>query len=142
MKKCLTAIVAGAAILLTVLTADAAEVAGGFMVGEPTGFSLRINKFPVLCFGWSFPHDFLFVNCDYWIIDKPFPNESRLDWYLGVGGALGTGHDPFLGCRVPIGIKGILERKFELFGEIAPGVSLAPEVGLFLNGGLGFRYIF
>ncbi|MBN1128201.1 MAG: hypothetical protein JXA71_04410 [Chitinispirillaceae bacterium] len=142
MKNRFSEVVAGAAFLLTVLTADAAEVAGGFMIGEPTGFSLRINKFPVLCFGWSLPHDYVYVNCDYWLIDKPFPNEDRIDWYLGVGGALGAGHEAFLGCRVPIGIKGIIERRFELFGEIAPGVAIAPEVGLFANGGIGFRYIF
>jgi hypothetical protein len=142
MKNRLAGIVAGAALLVTVLTVDASEVAGGFMIGEPTGFSLRIERFPVLCFGWSLTRDYVYVNCDYWLMDKPFPDGNRLDWYLGVGGALGAGRQAFLGCRVPIGIKGILERRFELFGEIAPGIAIAPDVGLFVNGGVGFRYIF
>jgi hypothetical protein len=120
-----------------------AEVAGGFVIGEPTGFSLRIDKFPVLTFGWSLTHDWMYVNCDYWIINKPMPDAGPLYWYLGVGGAVGAGgQHGFLGCRIPIGLQAVLERRFELFGELAPGLGLVPDVALFLNGGIGFRYIF
>jgi hypothetical protein len=137
-------IIACTSVLLTVSSPWAAvEVAGGFILGEPTGFSLRIEKFPVLSFGWSLTHDWMYVNCDYWIINKLIPDSRDLYWYLGVGGAIGAGGSHgFLGCRVPIGLQAILERRFELFGELAPGIGIMPDVNMFLNGGIGFRYIF
>jgi len=120
-----------------------AEVAAGVMLGEPTGFTVRIDRFPVMGFAWSLSHKWTYLQCDYWIIHKPIPDAARLDWYLGAGGGVGLGHgDAFIGARLPIGLQAIFERKFELFGEIAPVLGLAPDVGLFINGGIGFRYIF
>jgi hypothetical protein len=130
-------------VIIASRPAFGSEIAGGFILGEPTGFSLRVNQFPVLGFGWSLSHDWMYVNCDYWIINKPIPDTRQLDWFLGVGGAVGVGgNHGFLGCRVPIGLKTVLERKFELFGELAPVLGLVPDVDMFLNGGIGFRYIF
>lgn len=119
------------------------EVAGGVMIGEPTGFTVRINNVPVLGFGWALSREFMFVNGDWWIINKPIPNADPLFWYLGVGAALGIGgNESSLGCRVPIGLQAVFNRKYELFGELAPGLGLAPDVKLFVHGGIGFRYIF
>ena len=138
----LYAVICSAAILSS-STARGTEVAVGFVLGEPTGFSVRIERFPVLSFGWSLSYDWMYVNGDYWLIHKPLPNASPLDWYLGVGGALGLGgSQAFLGARLPIGLQMIFDRKFELFGEIAPVLGLIPDVGLFFNGGIGLRYIF
>jgi hypothetical protein len=144
MKSRFICVLITGAVILASRPAAGAEIAGGLVLGVPTALSLRINKFPVLAFGWGWAHyhNYMYVNCDYWIIDRPLPDAGRLDWFLGIGGSVGGGHEGFLGCRVPIGLKGILERRFELFGELAPGISLVPEVGLFINGGIGLRYIF
>jgi hypothetical protein len=125
-------------------SAARAEVAAGFVLGEPTGFTVRVDKFPVLSFGWSLTHGWMYVNGDYWIIHKPLPPDAaQVNWYLGAGAALGLGGDKgFLGGRVPIGLQAIFGRNYELFGEVAPVVGLAPDVGLFLNVGIGFRFIF
>jgi hypothetical protein len=131
------------AVIFSSRPASGTEIAGGFVLGEPTGFSLRIEKFPVLSFGWSLTHDWMYVNCDYWIINKSLPDAAPIDWYFGLGGAFGIGgQHGFLGCRVPIGLQGFLDIKFEIFGELAPVLGLMPDVGLFVNGGIGFRYIF
>jgi hypothetical protein len=143
MKKSLFSAVMCGALIFISRPAAGAEVAAGIVLGEPTGFSIRINNFPVLGFGWSISRDYMFVNCDYWVINKPFPNADPLYWYLGVGGALGIGgHESALGCRVPIGLQAIFNRKYEVFGEIAPGLGVAPDVEMFVQGGIGFRYIF
>ena len=139
-----SAAVCGALIFIS-RPAAAAEVAAGIVLGDPTGFSIRINQFPVLGFGWSLSRDYMFVNGDYWLINKPLPDADPLYWYLGVGGALGIGGNhgsSSIGCRVPIGLQAIFNRKYELFGELAPGLGLAPDVDLFVQGGIGFRYIF
>jgi hypothetical protein len=142
MKRHLTGVIAGSIVFFTALTAGAAEIAGGFVIGEPTGFSLRIDRFPVLGFGWALSHDWMYVNCDYWLINKPIPNAAPVYWYFGIGGALGAGNAGFLGCRFPIGLQAVFNRRLEFFGELAPVLGLIPDVGLFANGGIGFRYIF
>lgn len=131
------------ALLMSSGIAAAAEVAGGAILGEPTGFSLRINNFPVLAFGWALTREQMFINCDYWLLNRPIPDADPLYWYLGVGGALGIGgHEGAIGCRVPVGFQAVFQRRYEIFGEFALGLSLVPDVRPFGQGGIGFRYIF
>jgi hypothetical protein len=88
-------------------------------------------------------HNSMYVHADYWIIDKSLEYEYPLDWYLGLGGALGiSGGDAFIGVRVPVGLLYPFEQRWELFGELAPVVGLVPDVGFALNGGIGIRYFF
>jgi hypothetical protein len=118
-----------------------ARIGVGIVVGEPTGLSIRVNHFPVLGVTWSIPGNRMQVSADYWIIHKPL--EHPLYWYLGLGGAIGVRDGgAFLGARVPLGLQLPFERDWELFGELVPVVGLIPDVGLYLNGGIGIRYFF
>lgn len=117
-----------------------AEVAGGFVLGEPTGISVRIDRFLVLGFGHSLMHDWMCIQGDYIFIDRML--QERLRWYLGAGAVLEAGHDGGLGGRVPIGLLWLFDPKFEAFGEIAPGINLIPEIQPLIGVGIGIRYIF
>lgn len=131
------------ASVLSVASLARAEVAAGVMIGEPTGLTVRVDNFPVIGLAWSLTHPWTYLQCDYWIIHKPIQSAGSLDWYLGAGGAIGGGGgESFFGARLPIGVQSIVNRKFELFGEFAPVLALAPDVNILLNLGIGFRYIF
>ncbi len=129
-----------AAVIFSASSAVRAEVAAGFVLGEPTGISVRINHFPVLGFAWSMTHDWMYIQGDYIFIDRMI--QERLRWYLGAGVVLEAGHDGGIGGRVPIGLLWPFDPKFEAFGEIAPGINLIPEVNALLFVGIGIRYIF
>jgi hypothetical protein len=134
------ALVAFVASLLFSTSAVRAEVAGGFVLGEPTGISVRIERLFVLGFGRSVFHDWMCIQGDYIFIDRML--QERLRWYLGAGALLEAGHNGGLGCRVPVGLLWPFDPKFEAFGEIAPGINLIPEVQPLLCVGIGIRYIF
>jgi hypothetical protein len=118
-----------------------AEVAAGVILGEPTGLSVRINQFPVLGVAWSAAHNWMYVHGDYIFIDRTL--EEQLRWYLGVGAVLHIGDgESGIGGRVPIGLLFPFDPKFELFGELVPGLNLVPEIRFNVGGGIGIRYIF
>jgi hypothetical protein len=122
-------------------SAARAEVAAGVILGEPTGLSVRINKFPVLGISWSGVHHWMYVHGDYIFIDRPL--EEQVRWYLGLGAVVHIGdYESGIGGRVPIGLLFPFDPKFELFGELVPGLNLLPDVDFTVGGGIGIRYIF
>jgi hypothetical protein len=138
-SRCL-AILAGI-ILFSSVPRASAEVAAGIIIGEPTGISLRIDHFPVLGFAWSLHHDWMYVHGDYIFIDNVLQDPLR--WYLGGGLFLGINSDNLgFGVRVPIGLQIRFDPRFEVFGELAPGIAILEETDMYLGGGIGIRYIF
>jgi hypothetical protein len=118
-----------------------AEIAAGIIIGEPTGVSLRIDHFPVLGFAWSLHHNWMHVQGDYIFIDNVLQDPLR--WYLGGGLFIGAGGDHVnFGVRVPIGLQIRFHPNFEVFGELAPGITLIEDTWINIGGGIGIRYIF
>jgi hypothetical protein len=128
------------AAVLTPLFSAQARIGLGVVAGEPTGLTMRIDKFPVLGASWSFHDEYMLVYCDYWIINKEL--ESPLNWYLGLGGEIGIHSDMSVGARVPIGLQWPFQQDWELFFELAPVVVLVPGADFTMNGGIGIRYFF
>lgn len=122
-----------------------ATIGVGIIVGEPTGLSVKVSKFPVLGVSWSF-QNYFYGSCDYWIIERPLA--GPVNWFLGVGAkglfsASKKNEDTFrLGARVPVGLQWYPIKRLELFGEIVPCLVIVPSIGFDLNGGIGVRYHF
>jgi hypothetical protein len=134
-------IAAVSALLLSIAPKAGAEIAAGIILGEPTGVSIRVDHFPVLGFAWSLRHNWMHVHGDYIFIDNVLQDPLR--WYLGGGLFIGVGdsHVNF-GVRVPIGLQIQFHPNFEVFGELAPGITLLEETEPNIGGGIGIRYIF
>lgn len=129
------------AVVLSQASNVRSEVAAGVILGEPTGISIRIDKFPILGFAWSLKHDWMYAHGDYYFIDRTI--QDQLSWYLGGGLAVGFGKgDPGLAVRIPVGLQFRFDPHFELFGELAPGITVMPEMEGSIMGGIGLRYIF
>ena len=140
-------------LFLLVLMVPAATFAGtgvGFVLGEPTGLTFKTNNL-VVGIGWSFSSGVdnrIDATIDWWLINKDFV--EMLNWYLGVGAKVGIktnqGNDNTdvlgVGIRVPIGVQWWLTNEFELFAEIAPGISLIPDTSFDVGAGIGLRYYF
>jgi hypothetical protein len=116
-----------------------ADTGIGFIVGEPTGLSLKINRFPVIAVAWSLD-DYFQIHVDYWL--KTGKLEHAIHWYIGLGAKVRVNGDANLGFRVPIGLYHFFSKKFELFGELAPGILLIDETKFDVGGGIGLRYHF
>ena len=140
----------------------------GVIVGSPTGLSAkwratRANSFDAgvgIGFGNS-----LHLHADWLFEGGDLMKESgaTLGWFAGVGGKFavrdhddrGRGNDPDdddddddddvdLGPRVPVGLDLAFANvpNLELFAEIALGLEIADDQGLFLDGGIGARWFF
>ena len=140
-------------ILLALATsAFAANVGLGFMVGEPTGFSLKAwsgsrTAFDVAA-GWSLGNsDWIYVHSDYlWHrYDLDVDVRGSLPYYFGLGGRvlLRDGHDSRMGVRLPLGLNFITaDHRFDFFIEVAPIIDLVPDTEFDVSGGLGARIYF
>ena len=117
----------------------------GLMVGQPSGITVRFDRFPVFTVGYSFLYGNPWINgsLDYWLINNPIEGQFR--WYLGVGANAGiylSSADPFkIGARIPIGIQWIPADLIEVFLEAAPGARLFPTIDFDLQVGLGIRFM-
>ena len=153
-KKILSAIFLTAflSISLTTLThaQDAEKDVGiGFMVGEPTGLSLKSwtggnNAFDV-GLAWSLSNDNIQINADYlWHNYNVFNDvdSGSLPLYYGIGGrVIFDDDDAVVGARVPVGINYLFEDSpIGLFLEIAPVFNVAPDTDLDVEGGVGVRF--
>jgi hypothetical protein len=123
-----------------------ASVGGGLF--NP-GFSLKVPRLPVfLGLNASFGDAAgLSASADYYFVDRDLVKDGSidLDWFLGLGLFshlyFGNYFTMALGVRLPIGLSWHINRAFELFLDVAPGVgvkfdsrpfygSLAAELGL------------
>ncbi len=118
----------------------------GIIVGEPTGLSIKIGHFPVIGIAWSWD-DYFHLHIDYWL--KSARLDRSLYWFFGFGAKVsvhqknqGDDGDVGLGLRVPLGLSYFFSRRFEVFGEVAPGMKLIPGTEFDIDGGIGIRFYF
>lgn len=122
----------------------------GFMVGEPTGLSLKSwtggnNAFD-LGLAWSLGrYDAINIHGDYlWHNYNVFDevDEGTLPLYYGIGGRLILAeNDAIIGARIPVGINYLFEDSpIGLFLEVAPIINLVPSTDFDVDGGLGVRF--
>ena len=122
----------------------------GLIFGEPTGLSAKLwtSQRTALdaAVAWSFSgagwlhvqSDFLIHNYD--LLDV---SSGKLPVYYGVGAFLAFSSDLGLGARVPVGLAYQFEdAPVDIFFELAPGLSLLPDLAFYIGGGLGARYFF
>ena len=157
MKKLLTVILLSAflSISFTSLTQaqDASKDVGiGFMVGEPTGLTLKSwtggnNAFDI-GLAWSLGrYDAMYIHADYlWHNYDLFSevDSGTLPFYYGIGGRVVLAeNDAVIGARVPLGINYLFEDSpIGLFLEVAPVFNIAPSTDFDVDGGLGVRFYF
>ncbi|MEL7832948.1 hypothetical protein [Fodinibius sp. Rm-B-1B1-1] len=124
----------------------------GFMVGEPTGLTLKSwtgggNAIDVGV-AWSFGrYEAMTVQADYlWHNYDIFSDveEGSLPLYYGIGGRLVLGeNDSYIGARVPVGLNYLFEdAPVGLFIEAAPILNIAPSTDFDIDGTLGARFYF
>jgi hypothetical protein len=139
---------------------DVDSVSAGVILGEPTGLSVKLWLGDIsaidIALAWSFTDDGAFyVNVDYLthFFDVFDVAPDRLPLYAGVGGHFrvrsgGQGTDDGesgagAAVRTPLGVSFLpTELPLDLFFEIAPALTIFPETGFSLEGGIGVRYRF
>ena len=122
----------------------------GLIFGEPTGLSAKmwtsertaIDAAVAWSFsgaGWFHLHaDFLMHNYDLISV-----SEGALPIYYGLGAFTTFSSEFGLGARVPLGIAYQFEgAPVDIFAEIAPGLSLLPDLTFYIGGVIGARYYF
>jgi len=147
MKKAL--IIALFGIFSLSIAAQDSGFGAGVIFGEPTGLSLKSwvsSKNAVdAALSWSAIDDFIYLHADFLIhnfniIDV---SDGKLPFYLGLGAKLGFGDDIVLGARIPLGLDYMFSgAPVDIFVEIVPGLTLIPEPGFDIDGGIGIRYWF
>ncbi len=114
---------------------------GGVMgYGQPTGLSLKFNNFPVVSLGWSLSDKWVESTVDYWLFNSTL--DKNIKWYIGAGVKMSIGDDFGFIVRVPVGLQWFFVPGLELFGELAPGISLLPNTDRDLSAGIGLRFHF
>ncbi|MFA6583849.1 MAG: hypothetical protein WCS77_06085 [Elusimicrobiaceae bacterium] len=148
MRKLLFAV----ALALPLGAANAAEnkYEAGFVLGEPTGLSWKMNVSSQnavdLGLAWSFESQTkISVHSDYlWYMHNLLHVEKgSLPVYFGVGARIKMQDKPLLGARFPFGIQ-YYEKSlpFTVFAEVAPILDILHETKIRLNAGIGLRYLF
>lgn len=150
-RRALGAVFAVLLLLLTPPLFAEGDVGVGFILGNPTGFSMVIGDRITLGIGWGIAN-YLQVNADAWVIDQTLEND--VDWHVGIGGKVKVFNentdltenqreadaDLGAGIRFPVAVQYLLTERLELFGEAVPGVLVYPAFDLDIDVGLGLRY--
>lgn len=149
------------AVMLLLAAVGSAQMTGtgiGFILGEPTGLSLKswLSTRSALTLGaaWSFRHDgSLFLWGDYTLHSFNITNAAdpaSLAFYYGIGAKVSfidhdeSGEDDtVIGARVPLGLMlPIHTAPIDVFLEIVPTLDLAPDTEFGLSGGIGAHLFF
>src|SRR5699024_5244994 len=122
MKKIITVIILTPALtFISIYTSQAQQRSGtgiGFMVGEPTGLSLKSwtsskNAFDV-GLAWSLSSDAFHIHADYlWHNFNLFNDvqSGSLPLYYGIGGrVIFDDNDAKIGARVPVGLRDLFDK--------------------------------
>lgn len=129
---------------------DASKDVGiGFIIGEPTGLSLKTwsggGNAVDLGLAWSFGrYDAINMHADYlWHNYRLFSevDTGTFPLYYGIGGRVVLGDDSRLGARIPVGLNYLFEdAPIGLFFEVAPIFNVAPSTSFDVDGGIGVRF--
>lgn len=129
----------------------------GFVIGEPTGLSLKswLSGSTAITVGaaWSFKHEgSLFIWADYTIHSFDITNSGNprsLAFYYGIGGKASfvdndnDGQDTVIGARIPLGLMiPLRNHPIDFFVEVVPTIDLTPDTDFGVNGGIGMHLFF
>ncbi len=121
----------------------------GFVAGDPSGLSgkLWLNDKNALDFvaGFSLQDDWITLGADYvWHEFGLIPvNAGQLPLYYGMGVWTSVSNNAAIGARGVVGLEYLFpSAPLDVFLEVGPGVSILPNTGFGLTGGLGMRYYF
>jgi len=125
----------------------------GVMLGNPSGLSAKywMSEQNAIAGGlaWHLGSNsnggYLFLHGDYLIHKNDLINISgtTIPFYYGGGVGIGVGNDFYLGVRIPVGIEyWFMDKKFDAFLELVPGIGLLPGFGIGIGGAIGLRYNF
>ncbi len=127
----------------------------GAILGDPTalGIKLRVSDYHAfqLSAGWGYidaPTSRLTLMGDYLyhlIAFQPrVASAGFLSPYIGIGALVGFHDTPNavdFGPRVPLGLSLLIRNApVEIFGEVAPGLLVAPIIEPMVQGGIGVRF--
>jgi len=130
-------------LLITMIPLSAfADIGIGITGGwqQPSGVTFKMNNFPVVSLGLpTNSANSVSATLDYWFINNKI--QRNFLWYVGAGVQANIGGSLNIIFRVPVGIQWYFMPAFELYGEIAPGLSFIP-VDFHYSGGIGLRYHF
>ena len=151
-------ILAAAAVNANALENKADEFGLGFLLGEPTGLSLKywIDDERAIdgALAWALSENDAFqLHSDYLIHNFELSNSEQWPVYYGLGALLmfkddagrrHDNHETVFGFRIPLGISYLFEENtpYEFFFEIAPVLEVAPDVDLDFNASVGLRFYF
>lgn len=127
---------------------EGSKIGVGFIIGEPTGFTLKFKSSSLTSFkfsaAWSLGNYF-HLHGDF-IHYFPFKIKNygeNWSYYAGIGGKwlLKRRRNPHLGLRIPLGIayRGSV---IDSFFEIVPVMEIFPETKLDFDLAIGFHYHF
>ena len=122
----------------------------GFIIGEPTGISvkknLEDNKAIAAAAAWSFSGEkSLNLHSDYlWFKDDVVKvKKGRLPLYYGIGARVKFEDESLIGARFPVGLQYFFKNeRFTFFAEIVPILDLIPDTDVNMNAAIGFRILF
>lgn len=121
----------------------------GLVFGEPTGLSAKLwtsdRTALDAAVAWSLTGQWMHVQADLLMHNYDIfeVSEGALPLYYGLGAFLGLATELGLGARVPLGLDYQFEgAPVDIFAELAPGISLLPDIRFYLGGGIGVRYFF
>jgi len=149
------------ALVLVLAAVSSAQMSGtgiGFVLGEPTGLSVKswLSSNSAITFGaaWSFKHDgSMFLWADYTLHAFNITHASdprSLAFYYGLGGKVSfvdrnepQDDDVVIGARIPLGLMlPIHTAPIDIFLEIVPTFDLTPDTEFGVNGGIGAHLFF
>lgn len=153
MKKLIVTSFLTLVLALTLQSTSSAQHSGvgvGFMVGEPTGLSIKSwtgggDAFDI-GLAWSMGrYDAVNIHADYlWHNYEVFNDvqSGSMPLYFGIGGrAILSDNRSVIGARIPAGINYLFEEApIGLFVEVAPIFNVAPSTDFDVDGALGVRF--
>ncbi|MBK6766105.1 MAG: hypothetical protein IPG71_07205 [bacterium] len=120
----------------------------GPVLGEPTGLNAQLfwdrASAVDITGAWSW-NEWILVSADFQLYDFFLDMPREWKWYYGGGvymSLANDGHeDNTFGVRVPIGLKYHFPYTIvDVWGEVAPGLELAPSTRGSLQGGVGLTF--
>lgn len=117
----------------------------GFILGEPTGLSLKAWQSDTKAFdagiAWSFAgNGSVHIHADYLLHKWLDVENGNLALYYGLGARALFRDNPRFGVRIPVGLQfNIPDTRLATFFEVAPLLDLIPSTSFEVNGGIGLR---
>ena len=132
-------------------------LAAGFILGDPTGLTLKYNSFD-FTLGWKDDGDFHLIGDYVWTFPNLIQGQGNLSFPVYLGGGIhlfnnehdnddkhdnADDDDEFnIGVRFKAGIGVMIQQRFEVYAEVGLGIFIIPDTDGNTTGGIGFRIYF